>query len=176
MHHNTKIIAGMSGILLLAALSAFAGFTYIVSKKKGELEVQLQAAAAAKAHERELSSLVRVVKETQDEREELNTYMLTEGEIIGFLSLIETVAKEQGVELKTSQLTEQEASVTFERLNIRTLVSGPYAAVARTLAIFEELPYQSSLPNVALTKRDDEQGGDSWSGEVEIVVTKFKKI
>lgn len=162
----------MGAILLLVALTAFIGVSYVVGIKKGELATQLETAAAAKAHERELASLVRVVNDTKQEREELDSYVLSDEGVIDFLTLIESVAKEQGVELKTSNLTEQDGGATFERVGALVTVAGTYESIAQTLAIFESLPYQSGITSIVLTKDADSENG--WAAQIELAVTKFK--
>lgn len=176
MHRNTQIIGGMSALLCIFAIGSFVMITYLVESKKILLEEERMAAAVAKAQYEQLASLVRLVDETAPERTELTSRVLTEEGMVDFLSLVETVAKEQGVKLTTDSLTVKDVSARFEQLDVQVSFEGSYDAVTHVLRLLEVLPYQSSIASVVVTRTEvTEEGADAWNAAVEFSVTKFKK-
>src|SRR5690606_5770932 len=98
--------------------------------------------------------------------------ILEEEEVINFLALVETLGKEQGVELTTSALTVQPLDNVFEYLVMNVQIKGGYESVTHLIALFENLPYQSTLGKLQIRR---EEGG-VWIAQFELRVTKFKKV
>jgi hypothetical protein len=174
MHQRTKIVAGVSIGMCVVAVTLFFGALYMLSQKKVALTELASQIAMTKARENELTALARIVESTRTERAELHTRILTEEGVIDFLSLIETLAKEQGVALVTDTLTVGEMSPQFESLNVKLSLSGSYEKVLHVLEMFETLPYQASVVRTSFSNSEPKQGS-GWQADIELEVTKLKK-
>ncbi len=175
MHKKTKIVAGITIAVCVATIVFFVGALYMLSQKKEALGVLAAQIATAKARENELAALVRLVEGTETERLELQTRVLDEEGVIDFLSLIETLSKEQGVSLKTNTLTVSELSPLFESLNASVTLTGSNDAVLHVLEILEALPYQTAIVAASLTN-DGVVDEGVWQANIDLAVTKMKKI
>lgn len=168
---STKIYASVSAMCLAASICLFVFSTITVSNQKKEHLTHAQERAEAKVHKESLQTLMKTLDETQNERESLFTRFVREEEVIDFLALIEAIGKEQGVELSTKSLQVNPINNYFETLNINVSVTGTYAQVIKVLSLFEELPYQVSIPTIQVQQNDDKL----WSGTITLNVTKFTK-
>ncbi len=175
MHKKTKIVAGVVTAVCAVTIVFFAGALYMLSQKKEALSISVAQIATARARESELAALARLVDSTQSERVELHTRVLGEEGVIDFLSLIETLAKEQGVVLITKALTVEDAPPSFESLKVTLSLSGSNDALLHVLEILEVLPYQASVVSATVTN-SGAGSEDEWTADVELIVTKLKKI
>jgi hypothetical protein len=169
---RTNIIGIVAILIFVAAAGVFGGFLFILSNAKGELAVQQNMVADIQSRQQELSSLVRLVSETEPEREELYSYILQEDGVIDFLTLIESLGRQQGVLLETKGLTVVPIDDAFEALQVGVSVEGSYESITYLLALFEALPQQSSVEKVSLS-----QSGQSaaWEAAFTLLVTKYKE-
>lgn len=171
---RTKIVASIGAAFLIASIGAYVFFFLSVSNHKKQFVAEGIARAEAKSRHESLSALMRTLEETQTDRQNLFTRILTEEDVIDLLALIESVGNEQGVELTTNSLTVAPINDTFETLVVDLDVKGSYASVVHVLKLMEQLPYQSSVTNVQVV-RESEEGGPGWRSTYEVRVTKFKK-
>ena len=172
-HINTKIIATIGGVLLLASVGACVLFFYTVTEQRVLLQNKVSERAIAKARHSSLTELTKTLEDTKSARESLISRILSENGVVDFLTLIESIEKEQGVQIKTDSLTVEPISEVFEKLVINISVSGSYASVVQVLKLLEHLPYQSSIRKTSIGR--EERSTDVWKGMFEISVTKFKK-
>lgn len=173
IHRRTKIIALIAALLFSGALLVYAGFTVLLVKHKETLRAEHAAIADSKMQKESLAALEGIVRDSAEERETLHGYILEDEHVIDLLSLIETVAAEQGATLKTNTLTKTPIDVTFEELRLTVLVEGQFDRIMAVLMLLETLPQQSMIKGVTLIK--SEQGDEmSWSGVIDISVTKYR--
>ena len=123
------------------------------------------------AHQESLRQLTQILEETEAERESLLTRFVKDEDVIGLLSLIESLGREQGVILTTNSLNVVPINKTLESLVIAIKVEGGYTQVHKILALFETLPYQATITNTRIYST----GGGIWEGHFEINITKFVK-
>jgi Tfp pilus assembly protein PilO len=168
---TTKTFAGISGICFVISVVVFVAFFITVSGQKVNHISHAQERADAKAHKESLQTLMQVLDETKTERESLFTRFVSEEEVIDFLALIESLGKEQNLELATKSLNVSPINEHFESLDIGLEIEGTYSQVMTMLSMLEELPYQVTILNVQLQQNDDK----TWSGMFGINVTKFVK-
>lgn len=175
LHKNTKILVAISAIIFVVSVAACIAFFWIVSKQKAEYAGLLLERAQAQVHQEALQSLVRTLDDTKQERSSLLSRVLKDDEVINFLALIETLGKEQGVTLTTNSLNVLPGNGTFETLVVNIGVEGSYEEVSYIIRLLEQLPYQSTVNNVKMS-RDSEGEASLWKGSFEVKVTKLKKI
>ncbi len=172
---SSKIIAGISSILLILSFVVLGIFYSMVAKQKVAYVNSTKERIEAEARKTSLETLVKTLDETKEERALLMSRILRDEQVVDFLSLIETLGREQGAALKTNSLNSVSLNDTFESLVISITVEGSYDAVMQVLKLFEHLPYQVVISSVRI-ENEDGVGVLSWKGSFEMSVTKFKKI
>ena len=159
---STKIIAAVSIFIFLVSSTIFVGFAFIVYGQKVKFEEMGRTYAESKSRRESIENLTRILDETKEDRTTLISRIITEEDVIDLLSLIETLGKEQGVELETNSL-----NITpfkndfFEIIVINVNVRGSHEGVMHLLKLFEHLPYQSSISSVSISKVE---GSVVWDG------------
>lgn len=173
IHRNTKVIVVLSLLFLAACAIVSVIFGQAIRERKETYEQLHTERIAMLEREASLGALSEALDNTKEERESLETRILADDDVISFLALIEMIGREQGVQLTTSALNVGPLDASFEELILTIEVRGGYAAVTQTLAIFEHLPYQSSVAKLNLA----EEGSSAiWRAAFEVRVTKFKKV
>lgn len=180
IHRKTKIIAGLSLTACIVSLALCIGFAYLVLDHKHTLVEELTAVAVAQSRRASFDELVAIAKNSESERTHLKSFLLEEENIIEFLALIEAVAREQGVEVKTSNLTVVPLGA-FEELTLTLSLKGSYGAILHTLRLLETIPYQSRISAVQLSQGMTEGVGDAqkeegWSALIEMHITKYRNL
>lgn len=176
VHKNTKTMAIIGILVLLASLVLSVSFFTVIRGHRDALQNEKNALATEKAHQEALNALLHTVESSEHERTELASRVVHDDAVINFLSLFETVGKEQGVLLKTDSLATTPLNDLFETLEVHVSIKGPYASIMRVLTLFEHLPYQSSVTSVNITHANQGNGTEPWSGSFVLLVTKFKKV
>lgn len=170
---HTKIVATVALLILLGALIALGVLWYLISVSKEAFAVQQKEIAKAHVHERELASLARLVEESEEERTLLASYMLKEEDVIDFLSLLENMAKEQGVVIEIRSLNVGEIDDSFEELQVNLTAEGSYEAVHHTLRLLETLAYQSYVGSASISRKGNSNA--MWLGTFTLHVVKYKE-
>ncbi len=167
---NTQTIAIIATIFFI--LSALASFVFIgvVEQKKADYASAILFESEMNHRERSLNEITEKLDDTKIARESLKTRILQEEDFIDFLALVESLGDEQGVELTTNSLSESEINSQFDELIMRVNLVGPYDSVMHTIAIFEHMPYQSSINEMSLIQASD----GKWNALFEFRVAKFK--
>lgn len=171
---STKIIAVISFIIFLVSFcTSVIGFV-MVTKQKGVYGEALEKRAETEAREASQKGLIESLEKTKNERALLTSQILKDENVIELLSLIETLGKEQGTELKTSSLTVEKIDQKFETLVVNLEVVGPYTSVTQILGLLEHLPYQATVSSVQMERMDEGIQG-KWKGVFTLKVTKLTK-
>ncbi len=160
------------GALIFMICSFLAAlYMYLTIYKAGtELTTRIVAIEQNVSKEKMVTNLEAAMAKTQDERNEISAFVLTEDETSVFLTDIEKVAATQNVTLTTNSLevvkpikkvasgttTPQTQEITpslFDTLSISFLIEGQEDAVKKMLYVFETLPYHSTV-NMFTLKRE----------------------
>jgi hypothetical protein len=173
IHRRTKIIALIATALFLGSLLIYTGFTFLLLKHKETLRAEHAAVADAEMQKKSLSTLEGIVRDSALERETLHGYILEDERVIDLLSLIETIAAEQGAILKTNTLTKSPIDDTFEELRLTVSVEGSFDRIMPVLMLLETLPQQSIIKGVTFSKSEHESEV-TWVGLIDISVTKYQ--
>lgn len=175
IHRRTKIIALIATALFLGALLVYSGFTFLLLKHKETLRAERAVVVDTEMQKKSLSTLEGIVRDSALERETLHGYILEDERVIDLLSLIETIAAEQGATLKTNTLTKSSIDDTFEKLHLTVSVEGSFDRIMPVLMLLETLPQQSMIKSVTFTKSGQE-GEVTWVGIIDISVTKYQTL
>jgi hypothetical protein len=174
IHTRTKFFALIALGLFLGSLSVAIGMLWVVGEHKEKLHAARFRAAEAEMQGRALSALQETVSRSKEDRDTLRGYILADESIVDFLSLIDQVEREQGVELETTIDTISVDDV-FEELQFSMRIEGSFDSIMRMIRILETLPKQSFVPEVTIT-RSGEEGENQWTAALTILVVKYKKV
>lgn len=166
---KTKTYSFLSLLFFIVAFSAYILLWQQVRNEGEKLLERSKEIADFNAREQTYRDLKKLVDSTKTDRDELNTYFLTEEKTIDFLSTIEKIAGEQGVDLVTDSLKVEEGTDLFDTLVISYSVEGVPERVNAILLILETLPYHASVSNVFLQSLFEE-GVERTRGSIELTI------
>jgi hypothetical protein len=129
--------------------------------------------ASIASTEEAVRSMKNLVKDTKDERQELESQLLARTDPTPFLGLLEDLAQDTGVQVEVSSLTE----ATLDHASVEPLhggvglppvravleVDGAFAQVHHFITLLELIPYALSLERVAVERS---QEGAGWSAVI----------
>lgn len=166
---TTKKVGVTSILVLVLGAGALSWSFYQVELRGAQLEEEVRLAANNEALKRRAFESAQIVEATVNDREELNSFVLTEDESIGFLAEIETAAQEQGISFKTNRLDlVSKEGETFSKLTATFGFAGEKAVVFRLIDLFESLPYESVVTELNYKENEEGQLGGSISIEMNI--------
>lgn len=148
---RTKIVFIIVSLYLLLSGSALTWFVLRVNETGRAMSEQVKVIADTMAQEQVFRELNDLVSSTEDSRLALEKFVLTEDETIGFLTEIETIGREQKVDLETTSLQVEESEDSdFDTLLVSFSAEGSVVALQKMLSILETLPYHSELRKMKL--------------------------
>jgi len=157
-------------LLFFVASVGVSGFTYhLIDKEGSKLETQMRIVGENKLLQEQYNSLLIAVDESKFEYEELNSYMLTEDKTINFLSEIETLASDMGLQFSTDSLEVVPLpNPQFKSINLALKATGKRDDMVGFLTILETLPYYSRIDD--LTFSEVSKGGATWTSKISLMV------
>lgn len=174
-HSRTKFLAVVSLSIFLVSVIGCASFFFIVSKKEASYVERNEERVQNKFYMESVRTLMGSLEETADERVYLVSRIPTEDSVVNLITLIESLGKEQGVALTIDALNIKPVNATFETLFVNLTVKGSHESVLHTLKLLENIPYQSRVNKVQMTRIGENVDNDLWSATFELQITKFKK-
>lgn len=155
---KTVFVIALGYVLCAAAAASYSW--YYIQTLGGELEATVETVSKTVSQKQAYDDLVAQLEATQTQRDELQTFVLDKDATVQFLTLLETIAAEQSVELTTDNLNLVEvAAAPYNQLQIQFNVTGLDDGVLQFVRLLELLPYHSSLAslsfNRAATERSD---------------------
>lgn len=149
---KTKLIAIVAAVFFTTALCVFLWVLYAIVASGQELQTRLAAIEETNAKIQANNELASLLVSTQDERLQLEKYVLTEDETGIFLTDIEKLASSQAVALNTSSLEVVKTKDEPDKLQVEFEIKGRETDVKNMLALFESLPYHSIVSAFSLTR------------------------
>ena len=158
---GTKSV-GLFSILYFAGACVLLTVAILEVRRLGqELEEQVRLVANSEAIKQQAAESQQLLRETENERQDLNEHILTEDNMVNFLAEIEAVAKQQGVGLATKALDLKEIDdQNFDTLTASFGFAGEQEAAFRLIRIFENLPYESSVTRLTYGTQDGRIEGE----------------
>jgi hypothetical protein len=173
------MITGRTKTLFIAWLLIFVGVLgsggaafYMVHLKESALEKYLDEQARLAASEKEAAVLLELAARTESVRAEIVGHVVSDDDsVIEFLSYMDALYGERGIVAETRPIVVEsiKGNSTFEYLVLEVSINGTFETVATLLSIFENLPYQTDIRNVAF-----ERTAEGWRASYRMYVTKYK--
>lgn len=178
-----KIIATLS--VIVAVFFAAQYFFYKEIKNKNEkISEQKQEIEFQDRSKSYLVSVQKMLESISSDIEDINRSIVPQGGEVAFIENIESLAKENGLEVNISSLVLNDnpalnpANVTEFRLSIRT--SGSWSGTYTFLREIESLPVKIKIERFKLSSSLQEDALNSkkqvsvWGGDFSLVVLKYK--
>jgi hypothetical protein len=145
-------------ILLVATIVGLILMIREIHQSERLLSEQLTALAVGNERETLYFQLQKVSEESITERQTLSSYYLTQsGDSISFLTEVEALAPELGVDLKTESLNDgKDKKTKDEWVEARFVFSGQRENVERFIAVLESMPFLSEITAIQMSTRAEE--------------------
>ncbi len=168
---KTIIVASVSFGILLLAMGVFFGVWWWVNHLEQGLHDKKVAAKRAEDERRQYASLEALGKDTAEDRARLETYIIAESGVIGFLAELEQIARANATEpmTKTISTVPVASDANFEELAVAIALTGGQDGIKETIRAYERMPYQVRIESAAMRGTAGEASAD-----VVVRVTKFK--
>jgi len=158
---RTKKFLFASIAALVLSLSVYVYLLWLVNQQGGDLLAAIQLIEDDRSVHATSQAILVAFEESKEERELLDSFVIKDDEdASAFLSLVETVALEQGVAISTEKLQvvpTEEGS--FDNLSMTFNLQGPSENVKRVIALMETLPYQQRVVELTLRESVEENTG-----------------
>lgn len=150
--HFTKIVALVAALYFVIAVAMLGWVLYEVYTAGEALTDRVSAIADKNAKLKTYGELAKLIEDTQMQRSELETFVLTKNKTSSFLTDIESLGAAQGVLLSTNSLKVVEKEGSFNELVIQFSIEGKEAFVQKMLVLLETLPYHSHVSSLSYTR------------------------
>lgn len=164
MFKITTIRLCIIAIIILAFASTAMVYAWFDLKARGiALADNMQVARDKAELEQQYRSLNTVLESTQRERQQLKEYILeSEDGAVTFLSIMDTVAEELGVELETKSLTVTKTDEEgFDLLEVSFNITGEERSSTKMLQLLETVPYHGYVAKLSTKRTTDSSTGQA---------------
>jgi len=160
MKNSTTIKFFIFSLLLLLISSGITIYAFTSVNQNGKkLITDLKSLEDHHYLKSEYSKLKTELDETATDREKLNSLVL-DGEYgaVSFLSLVDSLAKDLGLNLTTKQLSEEVTKEPgFDELFVEFGISGDARSTIKLIQLFELLPYNSKVVHLNIARKTEVQ-------------------
>lgn len=164
MSNSTKTTFIVAIIIFTLALAVFSFMVFQVNKQGEQLGEQISTLEAERAQQDSFFRLQRIAEETVRDREQLASHFLaSESNSIDFLNLVEGLAPQAGVILRTNSLDVSEDAESGKKwIEVSFTFSASRSRVENFLQILESLPYVLRIESYTMNKKT----GAEWEANV----------
>jgi len=157
--------------VLLISISAYAWFFIKIYTIAEQVELSESEARLVATQNDNIQAARRIVRSTQEEREALNAYFVTEEDIVLFIEDIEKIGEHAGALVNVQAVSVGKAKNSknpMAPLYITLKSQGTLSEVYYTLALLEHFPKALYMSDVRITQN---AADNNWQGVFDIVVT-----
>lgn len=151
----------IASVIFLSVLGACVGMWILVEREGNVLQVSAQSLADDSAHRERYDALNDLREESASDRAYLTSLILQgEDDAVSFLSTIDRLAGQLGVQLSAEQLSVREQKDDpYDALAVTFDIAGEDDAVMQLLTFFEMLPYHTVIDSVTLKRTNEASTG-----------------
>jgi len=164
MSNSTKTTFIIAAVVFVLSLVAFGLMIFEVERQGSQLSEQIKTLEAERAQEESFFRLQRIFEETASDRENLkDLFLASESNSIDFLNLVEELAPQAGVSLKTNSLDLSEDKESEKKwIEVSFSFSASRLRVENFLKILENLPYVLRIESYSMNNKS----GSEWAADV----------
>lgn len=122
-------------------------------------------------------SLAKSFSNIKIDSEKVNAFFIKRDEVVNFLDTIESLASTTKTQISIQSVTDKKTASGSALISIGVSASGSYTNLHHLIRLLEELPYQTEIQNVRLTRGkmsdDKNQSNTLWSADINIVGIMF---
>lgn len=174
---RTKTILSVWSIIFLLTTSFFVLMFLEVEKIKIETDNLNQKIIEEKKASDSFNSLVRTVENIKENSEKISKFFIKKEEVVNFLDKIESLASDTNTQISIQSVTEKKIPEGGSLISVGISAQGTYSNVNYLIRMLEELPYQTEIQSVNLSKQtivdDKKQSSVGWSGNIIVVGIMF---
>lgn len=172
-----KIVLVVVAVVFAVSIWAYILLFGAINTVTEEIDTVQEEYAQVKANEQAQGAREALVLRTKQDRDELNSYVLSLDNPTPVLALVEQLGIDAGVMVEVESVATEKASTKqgggvendVESLQMALSVSGGWDEVYHLLRLLEELPYVAQVDAVALEEVLVE-GSHLWKGQVHLRV------
>jgi hypothetical protein len=168
---STQRISIFACVVLLVAVSGYVYFFKLIesgNKALNESKVNLLSVEKKIQTEQEKKLLLET---TQTDRDSLYTHFVPVEDPTPFLELVETLARETGIDLVVESLKEmtgtESSTSSLKKITIMLSVEGEWSGLYEFISLLEQLPYSATIVSTVFSYDEKEKNG-IWSGMIEL--------
>lgn len=157
------------GILFFSlTLTVFVIFTKFMLDDAAKLKTTVEEVAFKQAEDKGTIEVSKLFTDTEEERNKLKQYVLTEDTLIDFVSQLEATAGKMGLDFMTQGILPKtgKKNSRFSSVSINVGFSGDREQVMSMLKVIETLPYHGEVSQVSVMSR-----GNTWETSVLMELT-----
>ena len=156
MKNTLLIIVTIVGVVSMGVtVGAYVWLLGKVQSTAADAALLVEEGTLLAAQNEQTQAVRRVVRATQQEREKLNSYFITDGGIVGFLESIEALGAFSSADVRIVSVEEGnpiDKDKLIKPLFVDVELSGSFSEVFHTLALIESFPRAMSVRTVRLTQ------------------------
>ena len=172
---NILVGAIVTTVVALLSVGAYVWLFIEVRTLVADVAVAAEEANVLSAQNKNTQTIRRVVRDTKNERAELQTYFVSEEELVAFLEELEVISTHTGSVITVQSVSAQKAidkDDLLVPLALSLRASGTFTQVVHTLALIETFPKVLNLERVSFTQSAND---GLWRGSYEVVLFQGSK-
>lgn len=152
MNHQTRTALFISGTIALFSLVLFVGVFYLIYAKSAEITTIENDLASAEAWENSSVSVKRLLVDTRDARNKIDSYFIGSDNVVSFIESIESLSKFVNVDTNVNTVGIDQISDTskFEYATLSAVSEGSFQNLYWLLSLIETMPYELEVRRVYL--------------------------
>lgn len=156
-------------MVFLLCVVGYAFFFKHIQTLNGELREAKKELVTLDIREENKIETVSLLANTEEERKELQTYLVSIEDPTPFLENIEQLANDTGVTLEVQSLRPEDVKEavleTQKVMVVKLFVEGRWTQLYRLISLLETMPHLTTIEKVTLTLKDDDNAQE-WEGVI----------
>lgn len=143
-------------VLLIAAVAGYLLWNGALSSKRAEAAQDAAALATLRANAALASAASEQLSSLGADAAEINAYFIDSANVVPFLETLQETGTRLGAKVDVQSVTAKNDG--RPHLDLSLAISGPFAAVARTVGAIEFAPYDIKVTSLSMTASGDAGG------------------
>ncbi|MFT5281004.1 MAG: multidrug efflux pump subunit AcrB [Flavobacteriaceae bacterium] len=151
--HTSHIV--LLSILVIVVLGVYMYGRSFVHKKDNNVAVLNGQIEKQKGAAEQVNLLRKTAQETSEDRISLDTYFISEGEIVEYLAVLEDIGQKKGIDVSIKNVSQKDGDKTGKntsQLQVVVQVEGSFKEVRTYLKDLEDLPYLIDFTQTAFSQ------------------------
>lgn len=169
MKHTSTYLFGFAILLLIIVIGLYATDYHFFTVEKEQAQTVEKQIIDKKAEIERARKAESTLSSLTANEELIHSYSLSREDIVAFLETLQTTGSSLGANVQVLSVADDKAN-PHPRVTISLLVVGTFDSVMRTLGVFENAPYDSSISSLTLSSQKQDKGAAVWSAATTLSV------